>query len=273
MTIILNFEINLDKIGPNQKAMPTFEEEYQKLRKATLRLSNFSLLSKRIDVRGGENFVREGANIIVGNHIGSYKDIALLLKIAPRPIFFTANEMIFDREQFSWLVKHHLQRHLGNFGTFIHLLFNPFYAYVIRFISSNIAKVGSIPVNLTGGSRVEAIRHCEDYLRVGRAVVLLQGRGRIDDRDLNPYIKPFRKGPPVMAYNLLVENGISVPVTPLSIFGTHVMFLVPTRIKVNVGPPLFIKDYMSGGALASIERFRRALNARVNALFMESLKF
>lgn len=175
--------------------MPTFEEEYQKLRKATLRLSNFSLLSKRIDVRGGENFVREGANIIVGNHIGSYKDIALLLKIAPRPIFFTANEMIFDREQFSWLVKHHLQRHLGNFGTFIHLLFNPFYAYVIRFISSNIAKVGSIPVNLTGGSRVEAIRRCEDYLRVGRPVVLLQGRGRIDDRNSIPISSLSAKAP------------------------------------------------------------------------------
>jgi len=253
--------------------MPTFEEEYKRLRKATLRLCNFSLLSKRFDVRGGENFVPEGPNLIVGNHIGSYKDIALLLKIAPRPIFFTANEMIFDREKFSWLIRHHLQRHLGNFGTFINLLFNPFYAYVIRFISSNIAKVGSIPVNLSGGSRAEAIRRCEDYLRVGRAVILLQGRGRIDDRDPNPYVKPFRKGPSVMAYDLLVKSGISVPVTPLSIFGTHVMFLVPIRIKVNVGAPLFIKDYMGGGALATIERFRIALNGRVSALFMESLKF
>jgi 1-acyl-sn-glycerol-3-phosphate acyltransferase len=253
--------------------MPTFEEEFQRLRKATMRLSNLGLLSKRIDVRGGANFVREGPNIIVGNHIGSYKDVGALLKIVPRPIFFTANEMIFDREKFSWLVRHHLQRHLGRFGSFIHLLFNPFYSYVVRFISSNIAKVGSIPVNLAGGSRADAIRRCQDYLRVGRAVIALQGRGRVDGRDPNPYVKPFRKGPAVMSYNLLVEHGLSVPVTPLSIFGTHVMFLVPTRVKVNVGAPMFIKDYMGGEALETIARFRDALNARVESLFLESLRF
>jgi 1-acyl-sn-glycerol-3-phosphate acyltransferase len=252
--------------------MPTFEQEFQRLHKATMRLSNFSLLSKRIDVRGGENFVREGPNIIVGNHIGSYKDIAVLLKVAPRPIFFTANEMIFDREAFSWLVRHHLQRHLGRFGSFIHLLFNPFYSYVVRFISTNIAKVGSIPVNLSGGSRAEAVRRCQDYLRAGRAVIALQGRGRVDGRDPNPYVKPVRKGPAVMSYNLLVESGVSVPVTPLSIFGTHVMFLVPARIRVNVGAPMFIKDYLGGTAIEAIGRFRDALNARVEALFLESLR-
>lgn len=253
-------------------AMPTFEEEYRNLRKAMLRLSNFSLLSKRIDVQGAANFIREGPNIIVGNHIGSYKDVGTLLKIAPRPIFFTANESLFDREKFSRLVRHHLNRHLGRFGSFMHLLFNPFYSYVVRFISTNIAKVGSIPVNLATGSRAEAIRRCQDYLRAGRAVIALQGRGRVDGRDPNPYVKPFRKGPAVMSYNLLVESGISVPVTPLSIFGTHFMFLVPARVKVNVGPPLFIKDYMGGSSLESIERFRDALNARVEALLLESLQ-
>ncbi|MBN2206690.1 MAG: 1-acyl-sn-glycerol-3-phosphate acyltransferase [Candidatus Aminicenantes bacterium] len=252
--------------------MPTFEEEALRLRKATMRLSNFSLLNKRIDIRGAENFVREGPNIIVGNHIGSYKDVALLFKTVPRQIFFTANEMLFDREAFSWLVRNHLDRHLGRFGSFIHLLFNPFYSYVVRFISTNIAKVGSIPVNLCG-RRAEAVRRCQDYLRVGRAVIALQGRGRVDGRDPNPYVKPFRKGPAVMSYNLLVEDGISVPVTPLSIFGAHIMFLVPARIKVNVGAPMFIRDYMGGSMQESIERFRDALNARVEALFRESLKF
>ncbi len=66
--------------------MATFEEEYKKLEKGILRLSRFGLFPKKIDLRGAENFVLDGPNIIVGNHIGSYKDVGLLFIITPRPI-------------------------------------------------------------------------------------------------------------------------------------------------------------------------------------------
>jgi 1-acyl-sn-glycerol-3-phosphate acyltransferase len=260
------------RFGYNWKSdMASYESEFYRIHKMIMRLSNFGLFPKSIEVKGAENFVREGANIIVGNHIGSFKDVGLLFKIVPRPIFFTANKMIFNRDDFSFLVRKHLHRHLKEFGLFIHLLLAPYYRLAVDYISSHIAAVGSIPVDLDGG-RAEAIRKCVDYLKVGRAVIALQGRGRVDPRDANPYIKKFRRGAAVMAYTLFEETGISVPVTPLAIFGTHVPFPVPGTVKVSVGAPLFIADHLAADSNATIEHFRAALQARVTSQFLDLIK-
>lgn len=251
--------------------MASFEEELKRLERPIRRLTNLSLFPKSVEVRGAEHFVRQGPNIIVGNHIGSHKDVGLLFRIAPRPIFFTANKMIFNHRDFSYLVRLHLLRHLKGFGPVVHLLLNPFYALVVDFISSHIANVGSIPVDLDGG-RAEAVRKCEAYLKQGRAVIALQGRGRIDSKDPNPYVKAFRKGAAVMAWHLHEEDGIDVPVTPLAIFGTHLPFPIPGTIRVNVGAPMYIRDHLGPDATASIERFRGALQGRVTDLLMGVLR-
>jgi 1-acyl-sn-glycerol-3-phosphate acyltransferase len=251
--------------------MASFESELKRLEKGVLRLTNLSLFPKRIEVRGSGNFVLQGPNIIVGNHIGSHKDVGLLFKIVPRPIFFTANKMIFNKADFSSLVRKHLHRHLKDFGLILHLLLNPFYALVVDFISSNIARVGSIPVDLDGG-RAEAIKKCVDYLRKGRAVIALQGRGRVDPRDANPYIKRFRRGASIMAFNLYQEERLSVPVTPLAIFGTHFPFPVPGTVKVNVGEPMYIRDHIKDTTANTIEAFRDALENRVKSLFLDIIR-
>ena len=74
-------------------------------------------------------------------------------------------------------------------------------------------------------------------------------------------------------YNLYTENGISVPVTPIAMFGTQVPFLVPTKVKVNVGEPMYIKDYLTGGFEESVERFRRALEDMVKKLLFDILEW
>jgi hypothetical protein len=74
-----------------------------------------------------------------------------------------------------------------------------------------------------------------------------------------------------MAYNLYKESGLSVPVTPLSIFGTHIMWGVPATVKVNVGKPLYIKDHWTGDEVSTIERFRSTLERTVSGLLLESL--
>ncbi len=250
--------------------MDTFEQEYKKIEKSVVRISRLLLFPKKIDLRGAGNFVNAGPNIIIGNHIGNYKDIAVLLLIKPRMIHFTANKMLFDKEGASKLVLRHLHRHMGKFGGFVHVLLNPFYSFMVRFVTSHAANVGSIPVDLYG-KRSDAILKCQDYLRKNRAIIVLQGRGRIDDRDPNPYIKPFRRGAAIMAYNLYHEEKLSVPVTPLSMFGTHVMWGVPETIRVNVGPPLFVRDYWGGNEAEVVERFRSALERAVSRLFIESL--
>jgi len=64
---------------------------------------------------------------------------------------------------------------MKNFGLMVHFLLNPFFTLVVRYISSNIAKVGYIPVDLYQGWAA-AIRKCKEYLKLGRAIVILQGR-------------------------------------------------------------------------------------------------
>ena len=252
--------------------MSTYEEEFQRIHKFVDGVTRLLLLPKKIELRGGENFVREGPNIIVGNHIGSYKDVAILLRTVPRMIYFTANKMIFNRQEASELVLRHLHRHMGRFGGFVHLVLNPFYSYMVDFVSGHIAKIGSIPVDIYGSKR-ESILKCQEYLKKGRAVIALQGRGRVHPKDPNPYVKSFRRGVSIMAYNLYKESGLSVPVTPLSIFGTHIMWGVPATIKVNVGQPLLVQNYWTGEEISTVEKFRAALEQTVSGLFRESLSW
>jgi len=167
--------------------MATFEEELKKLEPVLKALANIALLGKKVVVKGEENFVKRGPNIIVGNHIGSYKDIATLLKIVPRPIFFTANKMIFNRNEFNRLIRKHAQRHLKNFGIFLDLFLRPVKSLFVNFISANIGKVGTIPVDI-GGGKTLAIEHCQDHLRNGRAIITLQGWGRVAKKEPNPYV-------------------------------------------------------------------------------------
>ncbi|MBE3125026.1 MAG: hypothetical protein IMZ54_10285 [Acidobacteria bacterium] len=252
--------------------MATFEEEFKRIEKSIDRVTRSFIFPKKIDLRGGENFVQEGPNIIIGNHIGSYKDVAIMLRTVPRMIFFTANKMIFDKKEASELVLRHLHRHMGKFGGFVHLILIPLYSYMVHFVSGHVAKIGSIPVDIYGSKR-ESILKCQDYLRKGRAIIALQGRGRVHPKDPNPYVKSFRRGVSIMAYNLFKQEGFAVPVTPMSIFGTHIMWGVPATIKVNVGKPLYIRDYWGGGEVETVEKFRAALERRVSGLLYESLSW
>lgn len=251
--------------------MASFEEEFRRFQPVIRWLSFLSLLGKRIEVKHDDNFVRKGPNIIVGNHSGSFKDVAIILRIVPRPVFFTANQMIFSKEEFDFLIRKHLRRHLKDFGLVINSALKPLKYLFVRYVSSNIARVGTIPVDLYSTKR-DAFRRCQEYLQKGRAIITLQGRGRVFPRAVHPYISPFRRGASVLAYLLYQENGISVPVTPLAMFGTHIPFLIPGKIRVNVGQPMYIADYLGNEVEETVGHFRDALEARVKALFLELLR-
>lgn len=251
--------------------MATFEEELKKIHPVLERLCNFMILGKKIVVKGSENFLREGPNIIVGNHIGTFKDIATIYKIVPRPVFFTANKLIFDKKDFDNLIRKHFHRHLKSFGPFFNLIIGPLKSRLINFVSSNIGKVGTIPVDLSKKKSM-ALEKCQEYLKEGKAIITLQGWGRVMSSDSNPYVMPFRKGASILTYKLYRKEGISVPVTPVAIFGTHIPFLIPGKIKVNIGEPMHITDYMSDSLLATVNSFRKAMEDRVKALFIELLR-
>lgn len=251
--------------------LASFEEEFHRFQPVIRRVSVLALLGKKVEVRHDDNFVRQGPNIIVGNHSGSFKDVATIFKIVPRPIFFTANQMIFSKEEFDFLIRKHLRRHLKDFGLVINSALKPLKYLFVRYVSTNIARIGTIPVDLYATKR-DAFQHCQEYLQKGRAIVTLQGRGRVFPRADHPYISPFRRGASILAYLLYHENGISVPVTPLAMFGTHIPFLIPGRIRVNVGQPMYIADYLSDEVEKTVGWFRDALEARVKALFLELLR-
>lgn len=255
--------------------MATFEEELKNFEPMIRFLSGLSLLGKKVVVQGGENFVPDGPNIIVGNHIGSYKDVATLFRIVPRPIFFTANKEIFNKQDLYFLIRRYLKRHLKDFGWTVDRLITPLKSLFAGYISANIAKIGTVPVNMKLDDKKktgEAVARCVEIVRSGRAVITLQGRGRLQKKAANPYVDTFRRGVSFIAYNLHVDHRLDVPVTPLAFYGTQTPVLVPGKVRVNVGRPMFIRDYVVQGIDESVERFRSALEARVKSLFFEIIR-
>lgn len=251
--------------------MSGVEVRLKKVRPEIEKLCDFLLLGKKIEVLGERNLVHEGPNIIVGNHCGTFKDAATIFKIVRRPIFFTANRMIFNKDELTALVREHFQLHMKTFGYFLNLALYPIISRLIHFLTSTLPETGTIPVDMTGRKRL-AIEKCQEYLRKGRAIIALQGNGKIEKNSPHPYISPFRKGPSILSYNLLTEEKIPVAVTPLAFFGTQSPVFIPGKIKVNIGEPMFIADYMTHDFMASVERFRSAMERRVKYLFMELIK-
>jgi 1-acyl-sn-glycerol-3-phosphate acyltransferase len=251
--------------------MATFEEEFKRIEPVVRRWVEFLLLGKKIEVLRPENFIREGPNIIVGNHCGAARDIAVILRIVPRFVFFTANQDIFTREKLDQLIHKHLKRHLKDFGPVLYSPIKPLRYMFIRFISTNINKVGTIPVDFQSKTR-EARKLGQEYLKKGRAIVALQGRGRVQPKDPHPYVSSFRPGTSIMAYRLYRDHNISVPVTPLVLYGTQTPWLIPAKIQVNVGEPMYISTYLGKGFDDSVENFRSALEARVKGLFREAIR-
>jgi hypothetical protein len=150
-------------------------------------------------------------------------------------------------------------------------MIRPLKARFFGFVTANITRVGTIPVALEASKR-EAMKMCEDYLRKGRAIIALQGRGRVHPDAPHPYVNSFKRGPAILSYVLYKKDGVIVPVTPLAMFGTHWPWVTPGTIKVNVGDPMNILPHLSADSDASIDSFRDALEARVKALFLELIR-
>jgi hypothetical protein len=121
------------------------------------------------------------------------------------------------------------------------------------------------------GTKRNAIKLCEQRVDEGRALILLQGRGRIIASDPNPYVHEFRRGASIICYNLYKKKMKSVPVTPLVVFKSHWPFMVPCTIRVKVGEPMFIQDYWKNDFNSTISHFSSALEKRTKKLLHELL--
>ncbi len=242
------------------------ELELLKILPKVNRICSFFLFGKKLEAHGLSNFPKKGPSLIVGNHAGSFKDIAVVVKIIPRTFFFTANKSLFTKKDVNFLITTHLNRHLKEFGPVVNMALKPLSIPLRNFCANNLPKVGTIPVDLLGSKR-SAIAKSQEYLEKGRAVILLQGRGRVHPENPHPYINPFRRGPAVLCYNLYKERGISVPVTTVTMLGTHKPWIEPARIKVHVGKPLYIRDYLAENFETTIQNFREAMETQTRRHF------
>jgi len=252
--------------------MPTFEEELRRLTPQIERIVRFALFPKRVVWRGAEHVPEAGPVLLVGNHCGAIKDPAALYRAVRRPLFFNANRMLFNRAEVDFLIRKHLRRHMKGFGLALDRMLGPFKAMFVRFVSANIGRFGTIPADMYDQSNQSAVALFMDYLRAGRAVVSMQGRGRVHPDDPNPYVRAFGRGVPYIAYRMKDEDGIDVPVVPFSIFGTQLAWGIPAKIRVNIGRPVYIRDYLTGDKDETVERFRAALQTAVERLLVESLR-
>ncbi|MBN1940515.1 MAG: hypothetical protein JW843_13080 [Candidatus Aminicenantes bacterium] len=251
--------------------MPNFEEELVRFTPQIERVVRFALFPKRVVSRGAGHVPESGPVLLVGNHCGAIKDPSALYRAVRRPLFFNANRMLFNRADVDFLIRKHLRRHLKGFGLAFDRMLGPFKAMFVKFVSANIGRIGTIPADMYDQSNRSAVELFMEYLSAGRAVVSMQGRGRVHPDDPNPYVRAFGRGVPFIAYRMKAEEGVDIPVVPFSIFGTQRPWGVPGRVRVNIGPPLFIRDYESGNKDATVERFRAVLQGTVERLLVESL--
>ena len=252
--------------------MLNYEKELRRFTPQIKRIVNFALFPKRVVGRGAEHVPETGPVILISNHCGAIKDPSALYRVVSRPLFFNANRMLFNRDELDFLVRKHLRRHFRSYGLALDRMLGPLKALFVRFVSTNIARIGTIPADMYDRSNRPAVALFMEYLRAGRALVSMQGRGRVHPDERNPYVKTFGRGVPYIAYRLKTEEGLDVPVVPMSIFGTQRAWGIPGRVRVNIGPPLFIRNHLSDDGDAVVERFRAALQSAVEKLLLESLR-
>jgi len=251
--------------------MATIEEEFERMRPVLDRWSRFALLGKKIVAEGTENFIEQGPSIIVGNHPGTVKDIATIYEIIPRSFICTANRMIMDKDELNFLIRKHLKRHFKEVGLFINTLLKPLKAPLINSFTRTVKRIGTIPVDLYSSKR-DAILKCQETVKAGRALITLHGRGRVMKDDPNPYVSRIRRGAAIVSYNLYKNDGLKVPVTPVVMFGTHLPLFFPTTIRVKIGEPMYVTDYLGDSFTETIEQFRAAIEAKANSLFFQIIK-
>ncbi|MBW2990483.1 hypothetical protein KY348_02130 [Candidatus Woesearchaeota archaeon] len=264
---------------PGEKARKIYDKKARPV-------ASFAIVENRFSWKGAKNKVEEGLNIVVSNHPGAHKDIASLIALYLRQLSFLANQEIFTQSEFDKLIRNYVKEFCDDkfkkvllakvISDSLNLLLTPIRLLIVNYISPKMADSGTIPVSIrkkNGNSDYKQI--VESYLLNDLAVVFMQHNKNRKPSSYDPRnheIREFTYGAPKAAYDLLMNHDINVPVTPISIKGTSGFWFKPFgQIKVNIGEPMFIKDYLTGLTSSSERRtlyeFKNALEKRVVELY------
>src|SRR4030042_2980151 len=145
--------------------MPTYEKELLLFKPQIERIVNFALFPKKVVGRGAGHIPETGPVILISNHCGTIKDPSALYRVVSRPVFFNANRMLFNRDELDFLIRKLLRRHFKSYGLALDRMLGPLKTLFVRFVSTNIARIGTIPADLYDRSNLSAVALFMDYLR------------------------------------------------------------------------------------------------------------
>lgn len=233
----------------------SMQKSYNKAKKI---ITFFSVPFKGlIEYHGLENIIDEGPNLIIANHPGVGKDIGSLLHVYDRQLCFTASDFLFEKETILNKAKEYLgpkkYRHL-----------EPLANYLAGFLSRKMNEFEMIPIpwEYSGDAKETAVSlrksmdKSKDYLRQGKAAVFFQiahsvltENGTEENKikaqsKYHNYLFKFNNTVLKIA-NELRKEGIIVPITPIAFFGGETLNPFE-RIKMSVGKPIYINDYIYG---------------------------
>jgi 1-acyl-sn-glycerol-3-phosphate acyltransferase len=236
-------------------------------------ISGFFIAKNRLRWNGIENKLEKGANIIVANHPVWQEDIAVLISIYLRQLYFTANKEVFDKKEFDALIIRAIKKTFGKAtGSNINFFSAPFRKRFAKFIAANIGAVGTIPVNIYGTNHSSWLKTAAQYLLEDKAVVFPQYH---KGHPLSEYAKAegikrfdnFKYGAFKLAHYMLQEHNKDIPLTPISIKGAkHISFPL-TKIKVNIGEPHYISECCN--ERDPVVAFKENIEKRVVELYKE----
>jgi hypothetical protein len=191
-------------------------------------------------------------------------------------LFYGARSEMFDKEKFYALIKKHLKRHLKEFS---HLVRDSQIRRFADYTESNLPKIGTIPLDVNGGSNRQALRIMEQYLsEYHRKVVLFQ----VDIQPKKGYkynlFHGAKPGAAILASRVYEKYGMDVPVVPVGIYGSKglipldymITHLARKPIKIRVGQPLYITSFLEQEN--PIQSMTAALEESIWGLLLETLK-
>ncbi len=260
---------------PSGADIQPFTSESDRLyRRVVKRIAKVFLVFNRLEFKGLENKIASGPNIIVTNHpaavkemIGPAKDISTIYAVYDTPpnrrqVNFLANSELFAKHTFVETISKHLH-------PIIQKILNPSIRSFVNYAIPRIKAIGTIPVySAELGGRGETRKRIEEYMLKGKAVVFLQSN-YLHQSEIHPYLKRFRRGAAFIAYELYRKYKMSIPVTPISIYGTEGFIRPFKKIRVNIGKSMSIESFLK--AKSPVRSFTDALEEKVKDLLEESV--
>ena len=244
--------------------------------------SKIGLMFHKCYYHGLENKREKGRNIIVANHRGDEIDIAALMRLYDRRLYFAARKELFNQKDFIALGERELRRGRRKgesiWAEMKVTFFKPFTVLAANYFPKRIKRVGCIPVDIYNSNKGTVRKKIEEYLKDDKeqkAVILLQGAENREKSCFHPYINKFRRGSAVIAYMMYRKHGLDIPITPISIYGSEraslqeMLSLKKKPLFVNIGEPMFISDFVH--EKKPVDSFNTALEQRIAELLQESL--